>query len=300
MRGCAMRAAVWLLLGIQSPACSAPAPTDLPLPGDEPAPCDIQYSYYRVSRVDFGLTFCETLDQAVLADLVRPVNRLGRSRFFATCEGEGPSSVSSALALHPWIMAVGDCEEPKVERRVALLRAREAETGLYEILEEMPTPAVGLPNKVSAGRGSVPLSLLFTPEPGPTDVSWVSTLEMTVEFTSDSDTISGLLGFALTPQAFNESGLPALTDMLNLSLALTAESDPERFCGLRFIDMDRDGSVTLEDFTPEILQVLVEPDLDLFEDIGNDTTIYNPWADGIEDHVSMGMRFEAEPVEVVP
>ncbi len=291
------------------PTRATPLPTT---PGNEPPPCDLAYSYYRVSSVELGDTLGanaenEKLGVPLAGDYRDTIaNVLGPLREIASCGSlVAPSTLSVFLDTHTWILAFGSCPG---QQRASFLRGHEVSLGLFALDEASPTPAVGLGGELAHGRGSVPLTAFFSTESDPESVTWVEVLGLAVVFESSSPGTleSGSMSFGIHENLWLDVGIPAFTALATATFELTAQQ-PELGCSVQYADLNSDGIISADELGPEnsLIYNAFYPDLDLlanFEGPMGSVELYSPETDPDQwrEHISMGMRFSLEEIQMLP
>jgi hypothetical protein len=191
----------------------------------------------------------------------------------------------------PWFIALDQCADGRY--LFWMLRGEDLDgDGVYELSSRDAPPAqgsmVGSSIQVaSGGFGEIPIGIFADPL-GEAREIWSSGAGVAAAFTREDGNLIGKLGIGLADDYAEIVGRPIAAFLSSRLQAGTSEFAED-------LDTSGDGVVSLAELEASSLirATLLNPDLDLLR-----RDLYDPGRDGMDDSLSFGFFFRAEPVAV--
>lgn len=254
---------------------------------------------YRIDHIDLPMTSTDARDQGL--DIVGDgtVDNAGGALLaqlianFWEPQVWLPEHLQAALddGRVTWIVTTSSC--PGTDQVSVTLQRAVVDAGGFRLAPDDARPAVGVRQGAHLvardGAAVAPVSTLVDVL-GSEPVVWVGGDGLAVDVQVQADgTLAGRLGLGLQP----EHELVIARPLAAFFTYRLAEGGSEL---ARALDVDHDGTVTVEEFLEsQLMSVLLGVDVDLF-DCETGTCEYAPDVDQVADRYSFGLRFHAVPV----
>jgi hypothetical protein len=285
-------------------ASCAEGPRPEPMPGELYGPCDAS-RIYRVTSVDVPVNMDEANGYGLDLDGDGiPDNTLGKINTAITSALSGRESNWAQRAIEDgrlsWYIEVEHCQD-ELGRYTRVGSHRGLPGGG---LDSGGLRAVGVDGTLPHdGEGLFPISA-FAELPGNPDneVRWVRGLGLAADLSETGGQLSGTIGLGITPPDVRGVLLPTFAMGMSRVVSETegcptdCPRDSDGWALVELFDDDGDGVITADELAESsLVSALSSPDIDLLG-VHDGEAAYWPGHDQRADHMSVGLRIEAEEI----